>query len=169
MKKLLFIPVLALSLLSFGTATVEPGCTCPHAGAFLTVAPKTRMVALVKINEHLLYTNGQNTPVPMAMEVEIIDVYRGREDRNNIVIWGNAGNMCRPDISIFAKSGYYILALDYAGGNPLYDEPGNDYSISICGDYWLSVEDFATQTASGKVADGQHSITLKELKEKLNG
>jgi hypothetical protein len=166
-RNILFVLLLALGLLSFSPNVEAPNCSCPHAGAFMTVAPQARLVALVKIKEHFLYTNENNRPVPMSMEVEIIDVYRGKEDRDHIVVWGNAGNMCRPDVSIFHKERYYVMAFEATGGNPLYDEPNNDYAISICGDFWLAVEDFDAQMATGQVTDEHNTVALGTLKSLL--
>ena len=125
------------------------------------------MVALVKVNNHFIYTNEKNKLVPMSIEVEIIDVYRGKEDRKNVVVWGNAGNMCRPDVSQFHQDGYYVMALDATGGNPLYDEPDSDYALSACGEYWLSVENVDAQMATGKISEDMGSISLEQLKKTL--
>jgi hypothetical protein len=167
LKKLLFLPIAIICLLSFTVSRVEPPCTCQHSGAFLTVAPQSRLVALVKIKEHYLYTDENDRPVPMSMEVELIDVYKGKEDRDHIIVWGNAGNMCRPDISVFRKENYYVMAFEATGGNPIYDEPNNDYAISICGHHWLTVEDFDAQQANGQVTDERNAMALSELKVAL--
>jgi hypothetical protein len=145
-------------------------CDCDSQGAFLTVAPKAEMVALVKINRYLTFKDIYDNPTPMSMEVEIIDIYKGKETRKIITVWGDNGSLCRPYLSLFEIGKYYVIAFDKGsetteiGANQTEKE--TDYSISNCGDYWLQV-DTDKQLASGSVTDKQKEIKLNDLKMRL--
>src|SRR6478735_2967080 len=85
-------------------------CDCESMGTFLTVAPQTDMVALVKVKSYLTYKDIYGAVIPMSMEVEIIEVYKGEEKRKTVIIWGDNGAQCRPYLSIFKPDQYYVIA-----------------------------------------------------------
>lgn len=142
-------------------------CDCDSLGSFLTVAPQTDMVALVKVKSYLTYKDMYGAVIPMSMEVEIIEVYKGTEIRKTVTIWGDNGSQCRPYLSIFKPDQYYVIAFYKAKarrGNT--GEQETDYTISICGDFWLSVN-YEEQFAWGGVSDKLTEIKLEELKKEL--
>ena len=54
----------------------------------------------------------------MSMEVEILDIYKGTEERKSVTVWGDPGHLCRPYLSTFKEGGNYIIAFGGAGGQP---------------------------------------------------
>lgn len=167
MKRAAFI-LLTLVTLSFSQKV--GGCSCNHQGAFLTVAPKTSLVALVKVIRYLSFKDIYGYATAMSMEVEVVEVYKGQEERRTFIVWGDTGNLCRPYLSEFAEDTCYVIAFDRAGdGRHGYTHKGErptDYTISCCGDYWLAV-DYAQQIAVGAITDSDTQIALAELKAKL--
>ncbi len=166
MRKLKFI--LVIFLLTIGQATFA--CDCDSQGEFLKVAPKTEFVALVKVTKYLTFKDIYGKQTPMSMEVEVIDVYKGTETRKTITVWGDNGILCRPYLSQFDTGKYYVIAFykgsDGTKGHVHKDEKTTDYSISICGAYWLKA-DIKKQVATGSVTEKQTQIKLTDLKAKL--
>jgi len=145
-------------------------CDCDYHGSFLKMSKRTPFVALVKVTEYLTYKDIYNEKTPMSMEVEIIDIYKGKEVRKNVTVWGDIGNLCRPYLTTFKEGQYYVIAFDkgnYSGGHP--NEKDSDYSIFNCGCYWLTV-DMKIKKATGDI-DSENikvaSIDLASLKSKL--
>ena len=127
---LIFTVVLILACEAFA-------CTCDDEGDFLDVSSSSKLVVLVKVVGFPVLNN-LFSRTNVAMEVEVIKVYRGNESRRTITIWGDNGSLCRPYVSEFLTGQQYLLSL-----NPGSDDSGNtfesvnDYSISICGEHWL--------------------------------
>ena len=144
-------------------------CDCDSQGNFLKVAPKTKLVALIKVTRYLTFKDIYDKPTPMSMEVEVIDIYKGKETRKTITVWGDNGALCRPYLSSFDIGKYYVIAFDE--GSNLYEinanktEKKSEYSISICGDYWLTV-DIKKQIAIGSVTEKLSQISLADLKKR---
>jgi hypothetical protein len=129
----------------------------------MTVAPKSKLVALVKVNSYLTYKNIYDKQTPISMEVEIVKVYHGQETRKMITIWGDNGNQCRPFLNIFKTDNYYVIALEQdSKENPL------DYAVSNCGDYWLTADN-EKKIASGPVSEKQNQIIFSDLWEYFHG
>jgi hypothetical protein len=163
MKKLKSI----LTIILFTIVQTISACDCDSQGTFLKVAPNTKFVALVKVTKYLTFKNIYEVKTPMSMEVEIIEIYKGEETRKTIIVWGDIGNLCRPYLSRFKEDQYYVIAFnrgsDGSKGFVHENEKTTDYSISICGDYWLYV-DLKKQIAKGSVTTKQNEITLEKLK-----
>ena len=145
-------------------------CDCDSQGEFLKVAPKTKLVALVKVTKYLTFKDIYEEKTPMSMEVEIIEVYKGTETKKTVIVWGDIGNLCRPYLSRFDVGKFYVIAFDAGSdgskGFVHKNEKTTDYSISFCGDYWLNV-DIKKLIAIGSVTNKQTQITLTNLKTKL--
>lgn len=142
-------------------------CKCGTSPTFLEVAPDTKLVAFVQIKRYLSFIGG-NRKIPFSMEVEIINIYKGKEKRKIITIWGDNGGLCRTSLSRFKKGEYYVIALNEGnnGGNEL--EKNTDFSISNCGEYWLTVYTKEKEKyAVGRIAENQKEISLGKLKEIL--
>ena len=75
---------LLLLCIALGTNTIN-ACTCDDAGSFLTVAPNTDLVALVKVNKYLNYAGVNKHSTPMSMEVELVKTIYGNDWRNFLV------------------------------------------------------------------------------------
>jgi hypothetical protein len=166
MRHIKFISTFILLL----TGQLSFACDCVSQGEFLTVAPKSEFVALVKVTKYLSYKSIYERQTPMSMEVEVVEVYKGTETRKKLVVWGDNGILCRPYLSQFDTGKYYVIAFyqasDGSKGYVHQDERPTDYAISICGDYWLKA-DMDRQKAVGSVTDKQSEIAFSELKKKF--
>jgi hypothetical protein len=164
MKKIFTI----LMLISLNSMHQAFACDCVSKGEFLTVASKSKLVALVKVAEYLTYRNIYDEKMPMSMLVEIIEVYKGREIRKTVTVWGDDGGLCRPYLNRFKLGNYYIIAFDEAGIAGTKAEKKTDYAISICGDYWLDA-DTKSKKAKGMVTKNINAISFQDLRKKLSG
>lgn len=147
-------------------------CDCDSQGDFLTVAPKSKLVALVKVIHYSTFNNINDKPTPVSMEVEIIKIFHGQETRKTVTVWGDNGALCRPYIYTFSINNYYIIAFekgsDITGLNAYTEEKKTDYAISNCGDFWLTAEN-EKQVATGVVSKSQNKIGFSDLWEFFDG
>jgi hypothetical protein len=166
MPRFIFIPVLCL--LFTNSSPKKQFCECDYQGAFLKVAPATNFVALIKVTKYLTFKDIYGEKTPMSMDVEIIETYKGSDDRKTVTVWGDPGNLCRPYLSHFKEGAYYVIAFYPAGRGA--NEKATDYSISICGAYWLNADN-EKQIASGDINSGKLSeiqtMDLSQLKSEL--
>ena len=163
--------IFLLSIFLFFARQVSFACDCGSDGEFLKVAPKSEFVALIKVTKYLSYKSIYENQIPMSMEVEVVEVYKGKETRKKLTVWGDNGILCRPYLSQFDTGKYYVIAFykasDGSNGHVHENERPIDYAISICGDYWLKA-DMGKQKAVGAVTKKQTEIKLSELKTKLS-
>ena len=161
---ILTILLVAISKLTFA-------CDCGSNGEFLTVSPQTELVALVKVTKYLTFKSIYDKQTPMSMEVEIIKIFNGQENRKIITVWGDNGILCRPYLSQFDTTKYYVIAFNKGSeGSKGYvhnDEKTTDYAISICGNYWLNADN-TNKVAIGSVSKNQTKISFSELWEFYN-
>lgn len=156
--------LLTLLTLLFLTSTSQTfACDCENQGHFLTVAPKSKLVALVKVRAYSTFENINETSTPTSMKVEIVEIFYGEETRKTITVWGDNGHLCRPYLNIFNTDNYYVIAFEQDSK----ENPG-DYAISNCGDYWLSF-DYEKKVATGQVSENQDQMTLGNLFEYFRG
>lgn len=155
---------LIVSLLFITTiSTRGNACSCNYGGGFLKMAPNTKMIALVKVIKYLTFKDIYEKNVPMSMEVEVIEVYNGIETRQNIIVWGDPGHLCRPYLSEFKEGRYYIIGFN-AGvpGSGQEGEKATDYFIRHCGAYWLNV-DFENKVVIGDISKDDRTTQTSEL------
>jgi hypothetical protein len=130
---ILRILALLVTLLAPGVALA---CSCMWSGPFTKVAPGTDLVVLAEVRSY--YRHG--------MDVGVIDVLKGGEDRSVIRVWGDTDALCRPYVTAFPRGTRWIFALKR--------EPGTrDYIISVCGEYWLEVRG---DQAVGRIKVAEH-------------
>jgi len=136
MRKVIIILTVFLSCL-----TMEMyACDCESQGNFYKVSPNTDFVALVKISEYLTFKDIYDSSTPMSMEVEILEVFKGVDNRKKVKVWGDVGHLCRPYLSQFSVDSLYVIAFHKGEKRSDFghrDETDNDYSISNCGEYWI--------------------------------
>jgi hypothetical protein len=164
MKKLILLVVFTFTV----TITNLYACSCGYHGPFLQVAIETPLVGLFKVTKLLTFKNISGKPTPMSMEVEMIEKYKGEDNRKRIVVWGDPGHLCRPYLSLFTEAQYYVIALNSVGKR-MPEEKETDYFISICGAYWLNVN-FKKSTVTGDIDSNNETsktISLNELKAEL--
>jgi hypothetical protein len=115
-------------------------CDCESQGNFYKVSPNSDLVALVKINKYLTFKDIYDSPTPMSMEVEILEVFKGVDNRKTVKVWGDVGHLCRPYLNQFSVDSLYVIAFQKGEKGSEFghlNETENDYSISNCGEYWL--------------------------------
>ena len=137
MGKLLNILVMLMISLSMMFNSTPCSCECDGDCTFKPVSDSSEFVALVKVVEYSDYIKVENLndeeKMPLSMIVEVIEKYKGSENRKRLKIWGDDGALCRPYIEDFTLGSYYLIA-------PRVLE--NNSEISGKGDYdfflWLS-------------------------------
>ena len=118
--KLVIFVMLVAALAAPGVALA---CRCIWGGPFTKVALATELVVLADVKSYERH----------GMDVAVVEVLRGKEDRRTIRVWGDNGALCRPYVGTFPRDTRWILALQR--------EPGSgDYAISGCGAFWLAVK-----------------------------
>jgi len=133
-------------------------CSCMWAGPYAKVALGKELIVLGEVMDH--YKN--------SMEVQIIEVVKGTEERKTIRIWGDNGALCRPYVAHFPIGTRWLLAVF-----PLPEKTGEtrpswqgfasppgrrEYTISVCGDFWLEVRG---ETAIGRITVNDYSNFLE--------
>ena len=129
-----------LRLLTLLVTLLAPGvalaCSCMWSGPFTKVALGTDLVVLAEVRSYYRH----------SMEVAVLDVLKGGEDRREIRVWGDSGALCRPYVTAFPRGTRWIFALKR--------EPGTrDYIISVCGEYWLEARG---DQAVGRITVAEH-------------
>lgn len=143
-------------------------CDCGYNGPFIAMSKQSKLVVMVKVKDHPVVSEISKTP--MAMNLEIIEVFKGREKRKNIIVWGDNGHLCRPFVSQFKKDSTYIMALDEGSEKWGQErESRNDYSISNCGAFWLNADLFQQKIVGDINSTDRktHTLALKEFKSEL--
>jgi hypothetical protein len=138
-------------------------CSCMDTATFYQVASHSKKVALVKVIKYLSFKEIYNKATPMSMEVEIIHIIKGAEQRKRVIIWGDNGMLCRPYLSVFKEGVMYVMALDK--GNPgrgHKDETESDYAIGNCGTHWLTYDE-KTKTITGRISDKVIEASIQQL------
>ena len=115
-------------------------CQCVWQGSFNEAYKKADLIVSGKIVTH----KGN------AADLLIGKLLNGKEFLETIRLWGDTGNLCRPNIYHFPENSEWVLALNRidkeipGGFNPntpsfSYGRIG-DYELSNCGAYWLKLE-----------------------------
>ncbi len=115
------------------TKTLWP-CDCYWFGPFLHTAKNAKLVVRAKVLKYFAFK--VDNYGHKAMDIEIMETYKGQEVKKTIRVWGGDGGRCKPIVEQFTIGNTYILAL--FKGKEEYEE--NDYTTYICGEYWLEVK-----------------------------
>jgi hypothetical protein len=108
-----------------------------------------------------------------SMDVQVIEVIKGTEDRKTIRIWGDNGALCRPYVTYFPIGTTWVLAisalptktvgeqLKLGAEEGFISSPGNkEYAISVCGEFWLKVRH---EEAVGRITVDHQSKLLERV------
>ena len=120
-----------------GVFFIQPqvdACSCLWAGPFLKVAPNCELVIRGRVSGYY----GEDRNIKLAMDVEVIEVLRGKTQESELRIWGDDGMLCRPYVTQFPVGTEWILGLNGPGSKPGCT---SNHAISICGQYWLQIKD----------------------------
>ncbi len=133
----------ALLLLLLSTASgaaAQEECSCLWQGSFAEVQAGADLVVAVQS----LASKGN------SVDFSVEKTLRGRTAMDEIRVWMQARDYCRPPAADFPAGSRWVLALDRieqsvpGGFDPLtpnisYGRIG-DYQLSSCGGYWLKLE-----------------------------
>ena len=134
MRLITLLTLLCLSL------PATAACNCLWQGPFADVYTDSDLLAQVRV------ISQQGNSADMQIETRIA----GKEYQPQIRVWGDTGELCRPEISDFPVGSQWIVALERIdkvpddGFNPFkpnisFGRKG-DYSLSSCGVYWLPIK-----------------------------
>ncbi|HLP11651.1 MAG TPA: hypothetical protein VK177_06920 [Flavobacteriales bacterium] len=137
-------------------------CECDWKGNFITVAPEAPVVVKAKVLGFFKKNSppaDKDVDIDVKMEVEIMNVFKGKETRKKIMIWGDNGMQCRPYVSAFKKDAVYYIAM-----NKMNDV---DYYISVCGEYYLKVKNGKVKMQGNNANETMRDMTEKEFEKLL--
>jgi hypothetical protein len=149
-------------------ASLCPGsiraCECHWIGPFLTVAPDAELIVCGRVLSY--HDVGKISRIPQAMDVQVLEVLKGRTSSSRLRVWGDDGHLCRPYVTQFPVGTEWVLALGGPGSKPAMS-PGP--AISVCGEYWLRVKGDRVvgnirDTANQQVSE---EMPLAELRHRL--
>jgi hypothetical protein len=150
------MPVLRLPLLLIfccllsGPTQVRAECECLWEGSFTEVQADTQLV----VSGTVVAGKGN------SIDIEINQMLRGEESREQVRIWLKTADYCRPETALFPMHSQWVMALHKieeiipGGFNPntpnlSYGRIG-DYSLSSCGGFWLTQSE---NLVSGNLVD----------------
>ncbi|PSK81896.1 hypothetical protein CLV93_1072 [Prolixibacter denitrificans] len=110
-------------------------CDCGYLGGFVYSNQAADIVVYGTVLEYDSIGTHDSPDNPYSMKFLIKEKLRGIENRDTIIVWGDNGADCRPYIEHFKPNTNWILAL-----NKLNKEGKVEYEISICGEFYVPVE-----------------------------
>ncbi|MGD8781391.1 MAG: T9SS type A sorting domain-containing protein [Ignavibacteria bacterium] len=158
MKRLFFILIFFALLFQQTYA-----CDCIWGGPFLKLTGSPDLILQIKVMGHFNNNQGYSA----GMEARILHIYKGEKTREMISIWGDNGMLCRPYISSynFPVDSTFIISLYQSGGFGAEGESADDYYLSVCGEYYLSL---SNNIVSGLIdGDTPKQMDLSVFEEKL--
>ncbi len=130
-----------LSLLLSHTAIATAECECLWGGSFT----KVQVGADIVVAGTVVSSKGN------SVDLVVDQLLRGREYSPEIRVWMNPGTLCRPEAKEFPVDSQWVMALhrineshpgDFNPNTPnISAGRTGDFSLSICGGYWLSRKD----------------------------
>ena len=124
---------------------VAVACSCTWGGPFTKVALGSDLIVLAEVRSYHRH----------SMAVTIVEVLEGTGTRQVLRVWGDNGALCRPYVTAFPRGSRWILAL-----RALREPGGQEYVISICGDFWLEVRG---DQAVGRITVAEHGRPLETV------
>ena len=153
--------IFVMALVALLTAqNLAMACTCLWGGPFTKIALGQELVVYGEVLDY--YTH--------SMEVKVLEVLKGKEERSAIRIWGDNGALCRPYVHSFPIGTRWIFAVSRLPETMMNDRSPSfwgtffsnpskrDYVISICGDFWVAI---LGERAVGRITTPQHSRILE--------
>lgn len=160
MKKLL------LTLIASFIWTLGLTCTCKPEGNFLKVSKNVDLVAVVEVKGYGDFVQedigGSNIETPETIIFNVVKVIKGSEDRKELKVFGDDGQLCRPGIRDFTKGKYYVVAVSKCQGYKRLSgvvETPDYYAISICGQYSINYSP-TDKTVSGLINKKRKATTM---------
>ena len=141
-----------------GLSTNARACSCSDAGAFLTVAEKAAwspgvLMIRAEVRGHQAH----------GMDVKILEVLNGSEEKSVIRVWGDPGWMCRLYTSGFKKGDNLVMILDRIDNAYYEDERKGDYSLNGCGTFVVREE----QRITGRITNSDKEMARNKFFSEL--
>lgn len=113
-------------------------CSCASSDrSFVQLAKRSQLAVRGKVIEyHWSQDDKERKRMPVAMTVEVKEVYKGATKLGKVIVWGDNGIQCRPYVTQFPLGTEWVLALS----KDFWTKRG-EVAISSCGEYWLQVKD----------------------------
>ncbi|WP_103865908.1 hypothetical protein [Aquimarina sp. I32.4] len=160
--------LLVLILYSFQPIACD--CQCNGDCSFSTTVSGGGFVSLVKVIEYSQFLEyeegGEIVKMPLAIKVEVVKKYKGKDTRKIIQIWGDDGMLCRPYIAYFKIGKHYLIApnrISYDSDNGKV----NDYDFFACETGFLDV-DMQKRIVYGEYSKKINKITLDKVEAVLS-
>jgi hypothetical protein len=127
------------------------------------------LVAVVEVKDYSDYVQvdmgDKNLPTveePETIIFNVIKIIKGSDNRKELKVFGDDGQLCRPSIHDFTKGKYYVIGLykcnDYKRLSGVTETP-DYYSVSICGQYWINYSP-TDKTVKGVINKKRKATTM---------
>lgn len=151
--------------------TIGLTCSCKIEGNFLKMSKNVDLVAVVEVKDYAdnvevdMGDKGlPNVERPETIIFNVIKIVKGSDNRKELRVFGDDGQLCRPSIHDFTKGKYYVIALykckNYKRLSGVLETP-DYYSISICGQY--SINYSPTDKTVNGVINKRRKVTTMTL------
>lgn len=163
--KLLTILFTTICCVCFSNYSFVPSCGCEEPKPFINSLSKTKLVALVKIGQYTSYLNLAKTS-PGSVEVTILKIYKGKEKRKTVKVFGDNGQLCRPYIQNFKPGETWILGLHEGCEEKYFCQHGetkNDFYLHACYKAWLPVSNDSVIGCITQMENTQEKMTIKNF------
>lgn len=132
-------------------------CSCASSElSFVQLAKRSQLAVRGKVIEyHWSKDDKERKRTPVAMTVEVKEVYKGATKLGKVIVWGDNGIQCRPYVTQFPIGTEWVLALS----KDVWTKK-SEVAISSCGEYWLQVKG---SNVVGKVTDGSSQAKPKVI------
>lgn len=137
-------------------------CSCIWVGGFMKVAPQSPLILRGVVKSY----EGESHGIKLAMNVDVLEVFKGNVAAKTLRIQGDNGMLCRAAVKQFKIGSEYIFALNGPGAKPGYD---GGPAISACGQYWLELKGakaFGSIEENAQMSEVQE-LSLDEFRVKL--
>ncbi|MGV3560735.1 T9SS type A sorting domain-containing protein [Larkinella arboricola] len=156
MKQFLLIGMIAM--LWLGGSTTARACSCMDGGAFLTIAEKAAwtpgtLMVRAEVRDHEAH----------GMDVKVLEVLNGSEEKSVIRVWGDPGFMCRLYTNGFKKGDKLVLILHRIDNANYEDERNGDYSLNGCGTYVLRED----KSITGRITASDKEMSSRQFYREL--
>ncbi len=142
-----------------GGATSARACSCTDGGAFLTIAEKAAwtpgtLMVRAEVRDHEAH----------GMDVKVLEVLNGSEEKSVLRVWGDPGFMCRLYTHGFKKGDKLVLILQRIENAYYENERNGDYLLNGCGTYVLQ----ENKSITGRITASDKEMTKNRFYSELD-
>lgn len=146
-----------------GSAPAAQACSCADSGPFLTVAEKSAwapgvLIVRAEVRGHEAH----------GMEVKVLEVLSGREEKSTIRVWGDPGWFCRLYTHGFKTGEGLVLILNRINNAYFEEERNGDYELSGCGSFVVREDKSITGRITGSDTEMSRNKFFDELEKILD-